>query len=234
MRRLLLLNLLLLALICGCTRVGTDTDVDDDVGKITTEPYETVLILMYDRSGSMVEFNKPGGKGFEVGNRLVRKFLMGRAGGNDLLVIGQLSGNKQVICWQGSPRAMREDDLTERELGDAVIRDGDNGGSRLWDGLSDVLELSMRDKRIWNGKTKVILAAMTDLENTLVDSYSSEKRIKDNLKAFAKGGGAAAFYFVKLSEMPRWTKIVDDSGFRPGRFVVAHDRVPHPDMPSFE
>ena len=69
-------------------------------------------------------------------------------GNNDYLVVSQLSGNRQALLWQGSPRQLRNEFTNIGEWAKFMDKKSDIAGSRIWDGLSDSLEIVMTDPSI--------------------------------------------------------------------------------------
>lgn len=227
---------LLLSACLGCTPAveRTGSPSASTASTLDTEPYDCVMVLPIDVSGSMASLMKPGAKGLEFANTAINTYFHSRLGNNDLLVVSQLSGNRQAVVWQGAPRSLREDFSKFGDLGDAVLSQSNSAGSRIWDGLSDSLEIVMTDPRCWNDRTKVVLIVLSDMENTLIDSYSSERRLKDNLKALSKHGGICGLYFVSNEEVVRWRKNMREAGFKDHQYVVEPRAESKPRLPSFE
>lgn len=188
----------------GCTPVAEHTGKVQSASPLTREAYDYVLIMPVDKSGSFQTLMKPGGKGLEFANRTITHYFQNRIGNNDYLVVSQLSANRQALLWQGSPRQLRTEFTDIGEWAEMLDKKAAEGGSRVWDGLSDSLEIVMTDPSMWNNHTKVILIGLTDMENNLVDSYTSEQRLLRNLKAFAQHGGVIGLYFVAPNECIRW------------------------------
>ena len=221
-----------LPLVSGCTPVVQQTASDSSPSPIGREPYDYALLVAVDKSGSFVSLMRPGGKGLEFLNDTITHYFHGRLGNNDCLIVTQLSGNRQALLWQGSPRQMRNEFSNSAEFSEFIEKKSDAAGSRIWDGISDTLELAMSDPNLWNGRTKLVLACLTDMENNLVDSYTAEKRLMDNLKAFAKKGGVVGLYFVGTAETTLWRKKLSECGFRD--FVVEPSIASTPRRLSFE
>ena len=107
-----------------------------------------MLIMPVDESGSFNDKRKPGGKGLEFANRTITHYFQNRLGNNDYLVVSQLSGNRQALLWQGSPRQLRNEFTNIGEWAEFMDKKSDIAGSRIWDGLSDSLEIVMTDPSI--------------------------------------------------------------------------------------
>ncbi len=233
LRDLLFLVLLIVsAALVGCTPVADKGGPDATPSPLAREPYDYALLVAVDKSGSFDALMKPGGKGLAFLNDTVDHYFRGRLGNNDCLIVTQLSGNRQAILWQGSPKQLRTEFASSTDWAEFLDKKAAGGGSRVWDGLSDTLELAMTDPYIWNGKTKVVLIGITDMENNLVDSYTAEKRLTDNLKAFAAKGGTAGLYFVGVNETTLWRRKLGECRFRD--FVVEPSVAANPRRPSFE
>ncbi len=222
----------LLILAAGCTPATEKRGPEGGPSPIDRDPYEYVLLVAVDKSSSFDTLMKPGGRGLEFLNDTVTHYFQNRLGSNDCLIVTQLSGNRQAVLWQGSPRQLRTEFSSSADLAEFIDKKSDVNGSRVWDGLSDTLELAMSDPNICNGRTKVVLVALTDMENNLVDTYTSEKRLMDNLKAFAKKGGVCGLYFVGTPETKIWRSKLAECGFRD--FVVEPSVAANPRRLSFE
>ena len=222
----------ILAACVGCTPATQEQAGEPAASPFNREPYDHVLILAVDESESFKDLMKPGGKGIEFANAAVEKYLSDRAGQNDYLVVTSMCGNFQSILWAGSPHTLREEFADIGVWAELLQRKADAKGSRIWDGLSDSLEMVMSDPTMWNSHTRVAVIAITDMQNNLVDNYTSQQRLETALKAFAKGGGVIGMYFVETQETIRWRQKLPTMGFKD--FVVSPAAESKPHLPSFE
>lgn len=224
----------LLTLLVGCTPADTQDSPDSPAQPpiLVREKYDTVLIMAIDRSGSFVSLMKPGAKGHEFMNRSIGHYFQKRNGCNDYLVVSLLGGTRQCVAWQGKPREMREDFTGIRDWEEFMEKNSDSRGSRIYDGLSDTLEIVMTDPSMWNDHTKVVLIGITDMENNLVDSYSTEGRLAQNLRAFGRKGGSVGLYFVRPDLAVEWRRKLQDYGVR--NFVVEPSTTARPMIPGFD
>src|SRR5947209_2637790 len=97
MKRLVILAGLLLTV--GCTPAQPERGDAPGEPTFNREPYDHVLVLLVDKSGSFRDLMKPGGKGLAFANDAVNHYFRDRAGMNDHLIVAQLSGNRQSVIW---------------------------------------------------------------------------------------------------------------------------------------
>lgn len=223
---------LMMAVCIGCTPATDQGPAAQAPNPLAREPFDHVLILSVDKSGSFYDLMKPGGKGLELANNTITHYFQNRLGNNDYLVVSQLSANRQSLLWQGSPRQLRSEFGNIGEWAEFVDKKSNSAGSRVWDGISDSLEIVMTDPSMWNAHTKVAYVGLTDMENNMVDNYTSEQRLMRNLKAFAKKGCVIGLYFVGTQETILWRQKLQECGFKD--FVVEPATSAKARFPSFE
>ena len=85
---------------------------------------------------------------------------------------------------------------------------------------------------MWNSHSRVVLVCLSDMENNVVDNYTSEQRLMRNLKEFAKKGGVIGLYFVGTRETIYWRQKLQEIGFKD--FVVEPATTAKPRFPAFE
>jgi hypothetical protein len=183
-----------------------------------------------DVSGSFGEYMAKNGKGYEFLQRALDKYFSDRIGGNDQIVITQLSGGHPLL-WQGTPHQLRLDFPDQNVFRDYLLSHADQNGSRINMGLAESLDYVLHTHSVAQGKAKTIALVLSDMLDNHPDQDASEQQFLDALTRYARRG-AIAFYFVDQYKMAQLRKKTEQAGFRWS--IIEGDIHGNPPLPSYE
>lgn len=193
---------------------------------------EYMLAIVIDMSGSFAEEIRTGGRAYQFMLRLIDGFFKARVGNNDRILISQLSGKDKSLIWEGSPRSLRQAFPNAAAFRDYVVARSNPAGSRVKLAIAESLEYV--NSRITNGKPRVFLAVLSDMEDNVGDPKDTTPRLIQALKDFNKNGGVFGGYWISQTELPTWRRYMDDSGMPASRYVLEADFIQQPTVPSFD
>jgi hypothetical protein len=195
------------------------------------EQYENVLVVLVDESGSFKELMKPDGAATKFLYDTVDHYFQARlASDQDLLIVAQLSGNRQALLFQGSPRDFRQRYSSAATFSQELERRSSGGGSRIYDGISDSIEFILNDPNL--ATAHLCLIILSDMEQNLQDGYTTNQRLENNLKAFVQRKGVMGIYFAEPQECIKWRQKLQKLSMRD--FVVEASIHENPRRPKFE
>ena len=223
MCRLLLSMLLVCAL--GC-------DKRDSAGR---SPFEQgtcdyIVLIAIDLSGSFGELIADDGKAYDFALRVLDRYFHDRVGGNDQIIITQLSGSNPLL-WQGTPRQLRQDFRTPDAFRDHLLARADPTGSRINDGLAESLDYVLGTHSVAHGNAKTIALVLSDMLDNQPDNAASEQRLLDALTRYARRG-AIGFYFCDQYRLADIRKKTRDAGFE--WCIIEGGFHGEPPLPSFD
>lgn len=227
------ITIILLTTIVGCTPVGPNAGASSDqpiVSPLTRDQFDQVLVVLIDKSESFKDLMRKDGAGTRFLYDSVDHYFQARLTNNDILIVAQMSGNRQALLWQGSPIHLRQRFNGPAELSDELEKKSAPGGSRIYDAISDSIELILSDPSMI--KSRLCFIVLSDMEQTLQDNYSTNQRLDQNLTALAKRGGVLGLYFVSTAECTKWRQKLTQFGFKD--FVVEPSIHERPRLPSWE
>ena len=183
-----------------------------------------------DISGSFGEYMTEDGKAYDFALRAIDRYFTDRVGGNDQIIITQLSGS-QPLLWQGTPQQLRRDFPDRNAFRDYLIAHADQNGSRINDGVAESLDYVLNTYSVARGKAKTISLILSDMLDNHPDQDASEKRFIDALARYASRG-AIAFYFCDQAKLSDIRKKTEQAGFR--WCIIECDIRGNPPLPAFE
>ncbi|HYH66445.1 MAG TPA: hypothetical protein VD866_17260 [Urbifossiella sp.] len=157
------------------------------------DPYETVVIVAVDLSGSYLPLLADRGKAWEFLQRVLDRYARGR--GREKLVIAQLSGNNRPMILDTTPDRLRRDFDTPEAFKAFLHAKADPKASRLYDGMTESIDYALGIPGV-TPQTNVVVLFLTDYE----DNHSSpggEARLMRAIGTLGKRpGSAVGFYYV--------------------------------------
>jgi len=189
-----------------------------------------VLLLALDCSKSFCEFAAQDGKAYDFALRAIDKYAADRMGGNDQIIITQLSGS-QPLLWQGTPHQLRRDFPNRDAFRDYVLSHADQSSSRVNDGVAESLNYVLRTFSVAQGKAKTVALILSDLVDNFPEQEASEKRLIDALTRYARRG-AIAFYFCDQAKLDDIQAKTEKAGMK--WCIIESQILGDPPLPSFE
>jgi hypothetical protein len=217
------------AALTGCKRRSDDKK--DDTVSVGGEDADCLVLIAVDLSGSFAVPMAEQGKAHEFVLRVADTYFRNSIGTNNRIVISQLSGVDRPLLWDGTPVQLRRDFPSAAEFRDFLLKKSNPGGSRIFDGVSDVLDYAVSDPGVRKGKTRAAVFVLSDFIDNL-SGKDSENRLAQSLQAFGKTGGIVGFYFLDHAQVPTWRGHLSRSGIR--QWVCESEIVAYPQLPTFE
>lgn len=190
-----------------------------------------VLMVVLDLSGSFRELMFDDGAAYQFTTYALDRYFKDRIGTDDQLILAQLSGEKNTLVWQGTPRQLREQFPTPEKFRRFLQSYAVPGGSVVHDGVSHAVRYLMSHPAVRRGKARSALLVLSDMQDTTGDD-GSEDRVLNVLTQYINSGGVAGFYYVGQDEYFTWVDHFTNAGF--DTCVVEMDIQGRPKLPVFE
>lgn len=197
------------------------SQADDDDGYI--------LVITLDLSGSYQQLMTKDGKAFEFLTNVCDQYLRNRVGTNDEIIIAQLSKTVKPLVWQGTPQDLREEFEDAEDFRRMLIRKSDPAGSRVYDGIADVIDYVTQHPGVPSRQKRVVFLCLSDMDD---NASSGPVRMVRSLKTLAQTKSVAGFYWVDQTHVAATKKFLVDAGFR--TFVVESEIKSRPPLPVFQ
>jgi hypothetical protein len=154
-------------------------------------------------------------------------------GSKDRLVLGQISGTKATLFWDGEPKSLRHEYADQKAFTKFLMRRPDPGGSRVFDSISDGLEYLIHYPGVREKKTKVCAVILTDMDNNVNDESDekSKSRLLQALRDFGKLDSCIGLYWCEPQHVNLWRDQFRACGVNG---VVHAGIVADPPLPTFE
>ncbi|MEO8165590.1 MAG: hypothetical protein ABI619_09355 [Betaproteobacteria bacterium] len=194
---------------------------------------DACLAICVDMSGSFSD--SWDRRAYQMFLELSDRFFTGSVGGNNRIVIAQLSGSEQVVLFEGQPSDLRSRLKTPEELNQFLKEQSDPSKSpvysatkRMADYVNAIPTLTERTRLL-----TVILSDMQDSESDRQARSVTGHQMLESLKTYQQRGGSIALYFVAETETARWARILSMAGFQPGHDVIENQVTSSPRLPTF-
>lgn len=223
----------LLSLLCatgGCIQ----TEATNHLKPFEAEQLESCLAIVVDMSGSFDhEWEE---RAHPLLLDLMDQFFIEALGGESRVVLCQMSGNEDVVLFEGSPSDLRQQFPTPTALADFLTQKSDPGGSPIYRTTDRAISYVASMPAVGE-KTRLMTVILSDLEETA--AYGQPRtdaglKMLTTLRRYQRMGGGLALYFVSEAEQPRWQKILAAAGFEPGSYVIENHLVAKPRLPQFD
>ena len=200
----------------------------ESTSSIEREPYDRVLVVAVDLSGSFADLLTEEGRAYQLLLAAIDRYFRDASGGKDLILITQLSGNDLPLLWQGTPEQLSREFPDEQAFRTFLLADADPSGSRIRDGVAESLDCAVRN--IGDAKVRAVALVLTDWEDNDSDQVSSRERLVRAIRAFSPYG-SIGLYFCSQRRRPEIEQIMHEAGAR-YILVEGHDR--NPPLPSLD
>lgn len=226
----LLLGLILLLACSGCV----PSTSKKQAAHFESTELESCLAIVVDLSGSFA--NSWDDRAYDLFISLMDQFFTEGAGAESRLVIGQLSGNSEVVLFEGRPADLQSKFDSPQALNRFLKEHSNPASSPVYRATDRAVEyvLSMPGITSDTRLLTVILSDMADSEPDLAARRRAGHQMLDTLKRYRAGGGGLALYFVSPEELSRWKRILQMAEFEPGSYVIESTLVAEPQLPRFD
>ncbi len=195
-----------------------------------------LIAFEIDTTGSFAEYFQSGnGKAYVLMMDTLTQLSRDRAGENDRVILGVITGaGTKSLLWDGTPLQLRRDFDSPEALANFLMKHSNGNGSRIHDGIGDLLDYVMAVPGVAEGRTRTAVVALTDMDDNVGEEQASKKRLTDRMRRFAHMEGVMALYWVATDHLQEWRDAGRDCGFKPGHFVVESEIVSKPAVPSWD
>lgn len=191
---------------------------------------ESCLCLLIDMSGSF-------GTSWE--DRAHKLFLQlldavsADAGAESRVVIGQLSGNDQVVLFEGRPNELRRKFRSPEDLNSFLLEHADPSASKVYDSTRKMVDYAAALNGVTD-QTRMVTVVLSDMADNTQDENLRElarEEVLKSLKEYRERGGGLALYFVAPDEAKHWNLLLQEAGFGTGEFVIETSLSESPRLP---
>ena len=199
-----------------------------------TQELDACLAIVIDMSGSFSTSWED--RAYDLFLDLSDRFFTEGMGTDTRLVISQLSGSGDAVLFDGNPSDLRTRFKSPDELNQFLQDHSDPSSSKVFESTTKTLQYvgSMSGVTERTRLLTVIMSDMLDSEQNLNLRRSTGAQMVDALTAYREAGGGLALYFVATDETARWNRILTESGFEPGHYVIENELTQSPQLPRFE
>lgn len=194
---------------------------------------DACLAVLVDQSGSFAaELDE---RGYAVLLELMDRFFTDSAGGEARVVIGQLSGRRRAMLFEGRPDELRARFKTPEELAAFLKRESDPASSPVYEATTQAIEYVTAAPGVTD-RTRLVTVILSDLEDNTPqpEREAVGRRMVRALEAYREVGGGLALYCVAPEQAPRWQTILSAAGFGAGEYVIESTLVARPQLPRFD
>lgn len=232
MNKLLIISCVI---VLGVPMVGcVESQPPDNTHPFQVSECGSVLAIIVDQSGSFANYWDD--KAHRLFLELMDQFFTEGDSDSSRVVIGQLSGNDEVVLFEGRPEDLRAKFRTPEELNEFLRQHADPAGSQVYQatertiGYVSAMPGVTENTRLMT----VILSDMVDSGSALPERSKAGAKMLNALTEYRQLGGGVALYYVAKDEMARWREVMERAGFQPGSFVIESTLVARPQLPRFE
>ena len=235
-RRLIVNNCVIVYALIAATFTGgcIKNQPQQEVHHFEVDELDAVLAIIIDLSGSFA--GSWDDKAYPLFLNLMDRFFTGAAGSESRVIIGQLSGNDDVLLFQGTPSELRTRFQSPEELNAYLSEHSNPRSSPVFKATRRAVDYvaSMPDVTNNTRSLVVVLSDLVDSETNPQSRTNSGHAMVEALQRYRAKGGGLAFYYVDQNEEDRWHRIMTKSGYTPGTYVIENEIVENPTLPSFE
>lgn len=227
MSRVLIFALLVSSLgLLGCERRDASRQ-----SAFKQQDYESVVLIAIDLSGSFRDDMSEDGKAYDFVLRAIDEYFRQRIGGNDQLIITQLSGNSRPLLWQGTPQELRRQFPNAAKFRDFLLASSDPNASRINDGIAESLEYVLGTHSVASGRAKTVALILSDMQDNASSDSQSDQRLMNALISYARHG-AIGFYFCDQQRMTDIRQKMSQAGI--DMYTLEGDFRGRPPLPNFD
>ncbi|WP_417850282.1 hypothetical protein [Thalassoglobus sp.] len=219
---------------CFCLVGCVESQQVENTGHFENRELDACLAIVVDLSGSFQSYWDD--RAYTLFLQLSELYFTESMGSDAKLVICQLSGNDQVVLFEGQPDDLRNRFSGPEEFNEFLKAKSDPSSSKVF----DATRRSVDYVRSITGVTEntklltVILSDMWDSEYDPVLRNTSREKLMQSLISYRQQGGGMALYFVAEEQMPEWQSIFNEAGFEPGHYIIENELVATPQLPQFD
>lgn len=214
---------------CGCV----ESQSAGQTAPFEEQELDACLAIVVDMSGSFSE--RWEDRAYDMFLELSESYFAGSMGTNTKLVIGQLSGNEQVLLFEGRPSDLRCEFKSPEELHAFLREHCDPSGSRVYDATQRTIDYVGSISGVTEN-TRLMTVILSDMRDTGGFTINGEPPadLLESLTRYREQGGGLALYYVAEDEAGRWQGILEEAGFEPGHYIIENDLVANPQLPKFD
>lgn len=198
------------------------------------EELDAALAVVVDMSGSFR--NDWDDRAYKLFLQLMDRFFTEGMGSESRVVLGQISGNSNVILFEGTPAEVRSRFRSPDELNEFLKQNTEPNSSPVYEATERMVTYMSTMPGVTE-RTQLLTVVLSDAIDSEPDAtLRSQKGHKmiDALKRYQQQRGGLALYFVSQDETSRWQLILGNAGFTSGQYVIQHEMVANAQLPRFD
>lgn len=204
-----------------------------------SKPFEVVelessLCLLIDMSGSFG--NSWEDRAHKLFLQLLDAVSATGGGAESRVVIGQLSGNEQVVLFEGQPNELRRKFKSPEDLNNFLLEHADPTASKVYKSVRKIVDYAGSLNGVTN-KTRMVTVVLSDMADNTQDAGEREKaklKTLESLKEYHQRGGGLALYYVDPDQAKHWSQLLNEAGFGVGEFVIETSLSENPRLPRLD
>jgi len=217
------------ALFCLIASGCVESQKIDQSAHFEHRELDACLAVVVDMSGSFSTTLEE--RGFRLFMQLSEHYFTESMGSNSKLVICQLSGNEQVVLFEGQPDDLRNRFQSPEEFVEFLKEKSDPGSSRVFDATRRSVDYVSSISGVTEN-TRLLTVILSDMQDSEYNP-SSRQELMTSLTSYREQGGGLALYFVDSNQMSIWQGIIDEAGFPRSHYVIENELVATPQLPHF-
>lgn len=229
-QRLILLSVICCVVVTGCV----ESQQVENTGHFEDRELDACLAVVVDMSGSFAE--SWDDRAYKLFLNLSEQYFTESMGSDAKLVICQLSGNDQVVLFEGQPDDLRNKFTSPEEFNEFLKEKSDPSSSKVFDATRRSVDYVGSISGVTDN-TKlltVILSDMWDSEYNQSIRMESKEKLMESLTSYRQQGGGLALYFVAEEQIAVWQNILNEAGFEPSHYIIENELVASPQLPRFD
>ena len=191
---------------------------------------ESCLCLLIDMSGSF------GTSWEDRAHNLFLQLLdavFADSGAESRVVIGQLSGNDQVVLFEGEPNELRRKFRSPEDLNSFLLDHSEPSASKVYESTRKMVDYAVALNGVTD-ETRMVTVVLSDMADSTQDEKLrdvAKEQVRNSLQEYHERGGGVALYFVDPEQAKNWSGILKDAGFVAGEFVIETSLSESPRLP---
>jgi len=189
----------LIALTLCITGCEPYVETGEPVEPLKLKNREYLLAVALDTSGSFIDqmFGSDG-RAYRFADKASDRLFRDRMGTDDRVLLAQLSANQQPLLWEGTPRSLRKKFGSSGKLRDFILQHSDPYGSRLYGGVTQVLNYIQSLPGVNEGETKVCILVLSDMMDNSATQAEDKAQMIAAMARIKEVKGNIGFYFVDI------------------------------------
>ena len=194
---------------------------------------EHLLAIVVDVSPSFVRRIEGGeGSAYDWILKVIQDYGRSYPGEEGRIVIARIASGGRPLLWEGRPSHLRKSFRSSEAFREFLIRSGDGGATRLYEGLAETLEFVVDHPTVRSGQSDTDVIVVSDMVDTVDATGEHRKRLAASVRRLSATGAQLATYYVDQTAVPDIQSLLSENGYPGTYFTTLIDR--YPEVPEFD